>query len=343
MPHSSGGGSHSGGSHSSSSSSSSGGRSGGSGSSRRTSNQPFKGASRYLYYKDQKPYFIYSNYDIRKRNMSSFVVTLAACIGFFLPFLIGMIFGMALSFHKPEKINYGPKNPEFVIEDNLGIFENPEKLEGSMKDFYKTTGIVPAVITVTNETWNVNYTSLENYAYDVYVNRFPDENHWLIVYSEEIREDGFNDWYWEGMQGDNTDPVLTQKHADDFTEALHKRLSQREKYSVDDAIAITFDEYGPRMMEMSFETAQFVICLIAFIVLSLIAAGLIVSSIKQSKVPEEYKDAKLCDLTEVYQEACSFCGGIYIIGMHTECPHCGAAVPPHHYIKDDQGNIVQLM
>ena len=343
MPHSSGGGSHSGGSHSSSSSSSSGGRSGGSGSSRRTSNQPFKGASRYLYYKDQKPYFIYSNYDIRKRNMSSFVVTLGACIGFFLPFLIGLILGMALSFHKPEKINYGPKNPEFVIEDNLGIFENPEKLEGSMKDFYKTTGIVPAVITVTNETWNVNYTSLENYAYDVYVNRFPDENHWLIVYSEEIREDGFNDWYWEGMQGDNTDPVLTEKQANAFTEALHKRLSQREKYSVDDAIAITFDEYGPRMMEMSFETAQFVICLVIFFVLSLIAAGLIVSSIKQSKVPEEYKDAKLCDLTAVYQEACSFCGGIYIIGMHTECPHCGAAVPPHHYIKDDQGNIVQLM
>ena len=351
MPHSSGGGSHSGGSHSHSSSShrSSSRHSGGGSSSssrRRTSSTPFPGCRRYLYYRDNKPCLVYSNYDVRKPEMGSFIVSIIICVFMFLPMAIASLFVIAKAFTVPNRIEYSKyknKTPEFVIEDNLGIFENPEKLEGSMKDFYKTTGIVPAVITVTNETWNVNYTSLENYAYDVYVNRFPDENHWLIVYSEEIREDGFNDWYWEGMQGDNTDPVLTQKHADDFTEALHKRLSQREKYSVDDAIAITFDEYGPRMMEMSFETAQFVICLIAFIVLSLIAAGLIVSSIKQSKVPEEYKDAKLCDLTEVYQEACSFCGGIYIIGMHTECPHCGAAVPPHHYIKDDQGNIVQLM
>ncbi|MBQ6303164.1 MAG: hypothetical protein IJK83_03985 [Clostridiales bacterium] len=342
MPHSSGGGSHSGGSHSSSSSSSSGGGSG-SGSSRRTSNQPFKGATRYLYYKDQKPYFIYSNYDIRKKNMSPFIITVCFFIGFFLPFLIGMAAGMVLSFHTPKKINYGPKNPEFVIEDNLGIFENPGKLEKSMKEFYKTTGIVPAVITVTNETWNEDYTSLENYAYDVYVNRFPDEVHWLIVYSEEIKPDGFNDWYWEGMQGDNTDPVLTEKHADAFTQSLHKRLSQRSKYSVDDAIAVTFDEYGPRMMKMSFETAQFVICLIAFIVLSLFAVLSFISSLKKCKVPEDYKDAKPCGLTAVYQEACGFCGGIYIIGMHTECPHCGAAIPPHHYIKDDQGNIVQLM
>jgi hypothetical protein len=70
---------------------------------------------------------------------------------------------------------------------------------------------------------------------------------------------------------------------------------------------------------------------------------MVVFTNKPRKVPDEYKNAIPCNLNAVYQESCNFCGGVYIIGIHTECPHCGGAIPPHHYVKDPQGNIIQIM
>ena len=349
MPHSSGGGSHSGGSHSSggssySSHSSGGGSSSGSHSNRRTSSTPFPGSKMYLYYQDRQPRFIYSNYDIRKREISGIIASLFVLVILFVPIFVMCIAGMVLSFKKPEKISYyNNKKPDIIIEDNLGIFEDEKSLKRAMKDFFDETGIVPAVITVRNEDWNQDYTSLERYAYHVYVDRFPDEAHWLIVYSEEIKPDGFNDWYWEGMQGDRTDPVLTEERANKFTESLHKRLLQREKYSVDEAIAATFQEYTPQMMNIIMNKTLFFSSLVTLLIFGGILAYSQATSGVKTKVPEQYKKAQLVNLTAVYQEACNYCGGVYIVGMHTECPHCGAALPAHHYTKDANGNIVQIM
>ena len=350
MPHSSGGGSHSGGSHSSggshhSSSRSSGGSSSGGGlpSNRRTSSQPFKGSRRYLYYRDSKPYFIYSNYDIRKRNPMPLIAGLIVFSIFLLPVLVGSIIAMILSFQPPKRLTYYHKCPELVVEDDIGVIKDEDRLKESMESFFDTTGIVPAVVTISNETWQENYTNLEAYAYDLYVNRFRDEYHWLIVYSEAEKDNGFSDWYWEGMQGNNTDPILTEDIADRFTESLHTRLLQRDKYDVDTAIAVTFDEYNPQMMKVRMDKVVFFSGLFVFVLFAFITWYSFAVAYKPEKVPEEYKNAKLCELTAVYQEPCNFCGGVYIIGMHTTCPHCGGALPAHHYIKDEQGNVVELL
>lgn len=349
MPHSSGGGSHSGGSHSSSSSSSRSSRSsgGGSGSSsrRRTSSTPFPGCRRYLYYKDNKPCLVYSNYDIRKSDIGQ---TIAAFIIFGVMLVPLWIFGLVFmikAFTFPQRIEYSKyrnKTPEFVIEDNLGVFEDEANLKRSMKEFYDTTGVVPAVITVSNDTWNEDYESLEEYAYDVYVDRFPDEVHWLIIYSSAKKDNGFDDWYWEGMQGDKTDPVLIPERTKAFTESLHDRLLQRNKYSVDDAIAITFDEYRPIMMKMVMNKSRFVPGIVLFVIMSLFLF-MIIALNKPTKVPEDYKKAVPCELKAVYQLTCNYCGGVYIVGMHTSCPHCGAAIPPQNYIQDPQGNIIKIL
>ncbi|MBR3341624.1 MAG: hypothetical protein IKG30_08385 [Clostridiales bacterium] len=352
MPHSSGGGSHSGGSHSSHSSSSSyhsssgGGSSGGDifPSNRRVSSQPFKGCSRYLYYKDNQPHFVYSNYDVRKRSMGNFIAGIIISALFFLPVVIIGIVTMCMSYEVPKRLTYfNNKKPDIVIEDNLGVFEDKKKLKDSMKQFYQETGIVPAVITVRNEDWNEDYVNLEKYAYDVYVNRFSDEAHWLIVYSSATKDNGFDDWYWEGMQGDKTDPIITGKLADRFTESLQTRLLQRSKYSVEDAIAVTFGEYSSKMMQPRLDASKLILGLLLFTIFSGLIVFVLTGPYKPGKVPEEYKNAKPCNLTKVFQEPCNFCGGIYIIGMHTTCPHCGAALPAHHYIKDEQGNVVELM
>ena len=348
MPHSSGGGSHSGGSHSGGSSShssrsSGGGSSGGSFSNRRTSGQPFAGAKRYLYYRDHQPYFIYANYDIRKSSKGNLVMGIIVFTFFLLPFMIGALIGMAQAFKKPDRIDYfDGRKPEIVIEDNLGIFESKRDLKDTLKDFYEETGIVPAVITVRNEDWNEDYKSLEAYAYDVYVNRFHDEYHWLIIYSESTKDNDFNDWYWEGMQGNYTDPILTEKITGQFTESLQTRLLQRDTYSVDEAIGATFVEYTPKMMKMHFDGLLFGVCMFFFLLMGGASFYTIFVAYKPEKVPEYYKNAQPCELNVVFQESCSFCGGVFIVGMHTSCPHCGAVIPPHNYVQDAQGNIIQI-
>ena len=347
MPHSSGGGSHSGGSHSSSHSSYHSSRSGGSSggglpSNRRSSSTPFPGSKRYLYYRNNKPYFIYTNYDVRKPDPMPLVTGLIVFFIILLPCILGGLFAIVKSVTIPHKVD-SDKHPKFVIEDNIGVIEDKKQLKKSMQAFYDTTGIIPAVITVDNSEWNEDYTNLENYAYDVYVNRFKDEDHWLIVYSEAVKDNGFNDWYWEGMQGDNTDTVLTNKRADAFTVSLHKRLLDRDTYSVDAAIALTFDEYRPQMMRPYLNMGGFLAGMFILLMFGGISWYVFAVAYKPAKVSEEFKNAQPCELTAVYEEPCNFCGGIFIVGMHTTCPHCGAALPAHHYIKDAQGNVVQIL
>ena len=347
MPHSIGGSSHSGGSHSSSHSShsshSSGG-SGGSGSSKRTSSQPFAGSKRYLYYEGSKPYFVYSNYDIRKRTDGNIFVWIIEFMFILLPFILTFSALAIKQINVPKKVDYFKnRSVEYVIEDNAGVIKDEKKLKKSLKEFYKETGVVPAVITVNNDAWNTNYKNLEKYAFDLYVNRFKDEYHLLIVYSEAVKDDGFNDWYCEEMAGDNTGRVITDRIGSDFNNALYKNLLQREKYSVDEAIAATFDEYTPKMMKVSLNN-PFLFFGFLFVVMLLLAgsAMTLLYALHKDKVPEKYKKAVPCDLNAVYQGSCNFCGGLYIVGMHTECPHCGAALPPQNYVQDPQGNVIQI-
>lgn len=352
MPHSSGGSSHSGGSHSGSSSRShsSSGRSGSGGSSggslSKTSYKPFAGSRRFLYYKDSKPYFIYSNYDIRKKSIDHIIAWLMCFFMLFVPFMAGTGYCTYDAINFPKKIDYfedQDEEIEFVVEDNLGVVKDEANLKRSMKDFYDETGIVPALITVSNDTWNKNYKNLEKYAYDVYVNRFPDEAHWLFVYSSATKDDGFDDWFCEGMQGDYTDPVITEAIGDETKELIYKRLLQRDQYSVDEAIASTLDDYTPKMMHTSLKNkAQFYTFLVMF---SLTGVGMVLSlvySIRKTVNQGKYKHAVPCNLNAVYQGSCNYCGGVYVIGMHKECPHCGAVLPPQNYVQDPQGNVIQI-
>ena len=325
MPHSSGGGSHGGGSHggSHSSHSHSGGRSGG-GSSTRASKTAFAGSTRYVYYRKGKPNFVYANYDIRKK--SSLVATIIAIVyicGMILPLLGICVMGWIVSFEKPKKIS-PPQDKTIIIEDNINVIDNEDDLYDVLEEFYDKTGIVPAVVTVTNDTWK-KYDNLEKYAYDDYLNRFKDERHWLIIYSEAVKEDGFNDWYWEGMQGDQTDSILTSKKTGEFTENLHKLLLQRERNSVGESIEKAFDQLNSKVMDTTVNTKLLLITQIV----PLTFVALFVYLILKIMNPVEkhyYTKAYVCDPTFVDQETCEYCGGVYVVGLHTTCPHCAAAL-----------------
>lgn len=311
---------------------------------RRTSGEAFPGAKRYLYYKGHKPYFIYSNYDIREKDPAPRVIGLLVFFLFLLPAAVTSLIVTVSAFKVPKKIDYYRNDrPEFIIEDGIGVLGDEGKLKESMEAFYDTTGIVMAVKTMDNKEWSENYTGLEIYAHELYLNSFPDEAHWLIVYSAPSDDLNSDDWYWEGMQGNRTRSILTEKKAEAFTASLQNRLMLRSKYDVDTAIAVTLDEYRPQMMKMTIDGLRLTLGIIFLLLFSAASVFDFLYMRKAGRVPEEYKNARLCEIRDVFEETCNFCGGVYIIGMHTSCPHCGGAISAHHYVKDDRGKVVDIL
>ncbi len=339
MPHSSGGGSHGGGSHGGSHHSSSRSHSSGSsGPSNKVSNKAFPGAKRYVYFENKAPVFIYSNYNIHKRRTGErlyvifsylLIMTFVSAIGIF-PFA-----------HFPKKLDTSTYTSTIEIADTIHIIDDKAGLAASLKEFQDETGITPALITVHNEDWEKNYVSLEAYAYDLYVNAYPDEMHWLIVYSEPTDPDpDFNDWKWEGMQGDDTDDILGDRETSLFNRTLHDNLLRRSQYTVDEAVSNAFDTLTPVAMKKYIPKG-------AIIPLAVINGFLLffclISLDLHPKKERLYRKAVECPEQFVDQEACEYCGGIYIVGLNTTCPSCGAPVKPHDYTVDKEGNVTNII
>lgn len=325
MPHSSGGGSHGGGFHSgsgfhgSSGSHSSGGRSGPT-----TSSHYFPGAYRYVYYHHSRPVYFYGTGAVKKGNWKSVCLTNAVFV------LIWLLFGMSIftdSFSAPSKLPMDYEDTRILIGDDASVLseEEADEIFHVFLEFQEETGITPAFRTINNEDWEKNYSSLENYAYDLYVNTFEDESHWLLVYSQpENPEDGFTDWHWEGMQGDDTDDILTQNVADTQGQAFQKYLT-KEPYSVGVAVEKSFQEILPGLMKSKGVDAGDAILFVVFVILPCLFLGYRALTAFLTRGRE---NAIRCNTAQdkPLEDKCEYCGGIYVHGLHESCPHCGAPI-----------------
>ena len=225
MPHSSGGGSHGGGGHGGSHGGSHG-RSG-----PRISRSHFPGSRRYVYYRHNQPRYFYAG----KNFKPGFDWKRLFVLLFYIPFFF-VGFRMLR-----EVIGFVPKNYDhsIIIEDDADVINNKSELRSTLESFMDKTGVAPSVVTVNNEEWQNVYPSLENYAYHRYLQEFNDEMHWLIVYSQPRDPDpNFNDWFWEGMQGDYTDGVLTSSDTSRFNTVFNSYLGSNESF--DDAVIKSF-------------------------------------------------------------------------------------------------------
>ncbi|MCR5059457.1 MAG: TPM domain-containing protein [Saccharofermentans sp.] len=317
MPHSSGGGSHGGGGHG-------GGFGGGGrgGSASRTSKTSFPGARKYVYYRSRTPVLIYANYDYTKSGNT------AACYlaaGYFAVAAITMVFVAVVMLFGPFKVrtNY---DTTIVIEDNADLISKSEEkeLKKALKDFLDRTGIAPAVVTVNNEDWQDDYKNLEKYSYDLYLDMFKDEKHWLIVYSEPVEPDFFNDWYWEGMQGDRTDSVLTESKTSIFNKSLQKKLTARTKYTVGEALTESFSDFNKVVMKKENNALKAVAFFMITVLFGGVSGFLIFLGIRLKK---QSRSAFECKEEVIRQRKCNYCGGVYVIGHHNNCPHCQAQIP----------------
>lgn len=313
MPHSSGGGFHGGGFHGGS------GYHGGSSGSRSPviRSRPFPGAARYFYYRGRRLHYIYS--DGTANNSSQEISLVVVVIS-----MIFILFGAFL----PVFINMGKEkiDSEFdvgiVIEDRAGVIEDEDELYDVFEDFYDETGIVPSILTVNHSDWNSKfYSALHGFAYNAYTNRFEDEYHWLIVYS--VDEDDEEEFVWEGMQGNDTDPVLTEAAGTVFGKRLQRNF-ESGKYSVDEAVVEAFEYFTPRVMK-GFVSRELIYALIFMVsVFGIVIAVLAVDVVKSRRL----KNAN--PWLPSYSEClCEDCGSIYIKGMFNECPFCSS------YLSED--------
>lgn len=321
MPHSSGGGSHRGGSHRSRSHSSRRSHSGPSSSRRHINTSYFPGAIRYVYMHRGTPRYVYADYDITKRRSPLRLLILIL----YIPFIFSFYTIIKSSMLPPKKLS-ADYNAEIVVKDEINVLGDTQRLKSSLEAFYDKTGISPAVFTVYNEDWQGKYDALEYYAYDLYVNAFSDEKHWLIVYSEPENPDpSFNDWYWEGMQGDDTSYILTEGKAAGFNTRLQRYLTDDSK-SVSEAISLSFDELTPETMKKSVDPAM-LITLLVFVGFIAVHAFFIVFYDPNRK----YRNAVECPAetpaanpTSSHAETCPYCGASYMSGTVARCPNCQA-------------------
>ncbi len=322
MPHSSGGGSHGGGSHGGSHSSSGGG-------SASRSTTYFKGSHHYAYYKDGKIHHFYNKEPItpeylKKQDRNYRIAkTIWFCFyGLFLTmFILGTVFSKA---NRPETTYH---DKDIIINDDLDLISEKEEKElyKTLEEFQDKSNVTPYILVISNDVWEDNYTSLQNYAYDTYLELFDDEMHWLIVYSTD-EDDEWEDWYWEGMQGDYTDPVLTTHNTDAFTKLLHKEIS-KPKISLGEALNDSFEMLNDTMYDTHFELFNLIIGMFGIC----LHAGMFyipVWALGKNRVTDKLAFELPDPEKHFLEDKCEYCGGMFIHGIHITCPHCGGALPP---------------
>ncbi len=324
MPHSSGGGSHGGGSHHSSHSHSSGG--GSSTRSARTSRSYFAGSHRYVYYRHHRPVYYYSDRAPEKKVSLKWTLIIGiACL-----IAVNLLYGPDV-IHNPKKLKVDYE-AQVGVYDDLDIMTDTEEAEltGVLQSFLELTGITPVVMTKSNDVWVGNYNTLSNYAYDVYVNTWVDEKHWLLVYTGPSSKGAadFDNWYWEGMQGDDTDPILIENKVDDFTDELTKYLTMRSQYTVGQSFSTALRNLTGHVMKPGLSTEGLSDLLLMNGVVLLFFIPSLLSGISNNR----RAGAVRCqtDQGETKEDTCEYCGGLYVHGLHLSCPHCGAPVKPEN-------------
>lgn len=298
MPHSSGGGSSSGGSH-------------GNHRDRYIRRRPFAKASKFIRYK--KDGDIEVAYSRRPINLLSKGVNyIGLIIAAFLTFGAGSI--CVDTFKYPEKLDVNAYQSEVFISDPYGMIDNVQKLGKRLDEFQDLTGITICVKAVKTDEWK-DYSRLEDYAYDDYLKTFKDEKHWLLVYSEG-KVKGKTEWYWEGMQGDLTDPILTTHFTDKFTKEVQKHLEDGESF--DEAVIAGLDKISPKIMksiDFSMVFASFLLIgIILWCTYSFCIEGRTGNKTRYIKVPNTDEDPKMTK--------CYTCGNSYITDSVPVCPYC---------------------
>ena len=327
MAHSSGGGSHGGGTHSgsyshshSSSRSSGGGHGGTSFDHVRISRRRFPGAREYVYYDRSGDYhYIYTDGIPDKPDLAITIILsiVIMVIGLGLAWLM-----MDIGLFIPRPISASSYESGIYLESSLDIGDESAAFD-AMQDMLETTGVSPAVEVVNDAAWSADYTDLETFAFSEYYRLFDDESHWLVIisYPDETAADGFVDWQWEGIIGDDCESVISSETEDRFTITMQKYLLRSEQSSLGASLASAYDEFTASVLSPQYD-AFFIAISAVFALVTLLMIVLVIR--KYTRERTCYKATKVP--TGATLQKCSYCDRPYVVGTILVCPGCGAPV-----------------
>lgn len=290
MPSSHGGGSSGGGSHGGGGFRSSG--SGRNNTPKFSREKPFPGAIRYFYIDTAgiRRTFYYGGVP-KRRSLASVIVPPIIFV------LLGIVMATAIMLTIiPAKLK--PKKCTFsgvYISDQDDLFSEREEelLKESFKAFYDKTGIEPYLYAFESSNLPSKYGSetnqkaMEDYAYDIYVNTFSDEGHFMILYSETRNSDEITDWIWIDMAGDDTNDLIDDSAFVDFQSSMQRYL-HNDSIPKGEAIAKSFDESTETIMKPS--VLQLVFLSIFFLFYLGLPIYACVSNVKEVRETNQYCD-----------------------------------------------------
>ncbi len=290
MPHSSGGGfggggGHSGGFHSS----------GGSGGSHgpRFSTRPFSGARKYSYinrYGAVCVFYSVSRPTQKQKPIASIVPLIFALI------IVLIVGAVVIANFIPSKLSSRKCNftGEFYA-DNAGIVTDVDALNESFDSFYEKTGVQPYLYTLNSSAFpsqygDINKYSLEDYAYDLYLDLFNDEGHWLIVF---VKYDSSPYYGWIDMAGDDTDSIITSSFFNKFQQSMQTNLNAQAKSSFNYEKAIIISMDNATQNALNYNVTDFIPLIFISIFMLVFVGGIIaaiVQTVKHSLMINGYID-----------------------------------------------------
>ena len=153
---------------------------------------------------------------------------------------------------------------------------------------------------------------------------FIDESHWLIVYADDGAK---SNWAFEGMQGNDTDPVLTTRVTNNFNTFLYDKLSLPNS-GVGDSINQAFHHIMPTMMDSYFEIETpmifFLVAWEGFLTV------MFVVTLVQHFRSKGLKIATKINGQPIFKH-CPTCGNEYAEGTLYKCPKCGTQLSSEEY------------
>lgn len=264
--------------------------SGGSGNGPRFSTKrPFPGATRFYYIGAYgRPYYFYYSGTPRRQNPIIKIIPLV-----FISLFIAFAFGIILSNFFPQKLKDSEcaKTGVYLIDD-ANIVSDENYFNNAVNGFLEETGIETTLLTLTESNFPKAYGSLdkyslEDYAYDTYLNIFNDEGHYLIVFA--LYDNG--EYLWLDMTGDIASNLIDDDAFKVFQSYMIKNLDGAQDKGVVIANALT------EMQKVVFEkTSSDYLTFAIIIAFGALMLGFIIysiiSTVKQTLMINGYCDYK---------------------------------------------------
>ena len=238
--------------------------------------------------------------------------------------ILGVILAFAGFNSLPQRVKTD-YNTEILINDSAGLVSSAEEeeMKNAFQSFQDKTGVTPAFFTIDIEELKAKGGNLHNYAYNLYVNTFDDEKHWLVVYCRDNVE---NSWSWEGMIGDDCGSIISTDLENEFTKQLQTNLKSGVK-TLSASVTGAFDQVGQKSGKVPSNKLSMLILGFGGGAFELFLAGKqFVKAAKNKPKDDPRLNAVQCPEAEAEPATvkCEYCDGEFVVGLHTACPHCGA-------------------